>query len=174
MSSPDAIVRCTNCNFEQRWEHKPIILCYLLDDDRNVESHRVQAWCSSCEKMTSAEHLPSIEELAEEVRKHAHEPGVLSTLLAALTWRAARRRAPRCLSCGSSAVQPIEWRPIDAPKDPEFDCPVSVAAGFRHTCSGLLLRRYDRSMYTEWATTRILLSTEGDVLAEEDVDDEIT
>lgn len=164
MSFPLIVITCTSCDYGQEIDPLAVVLRYVLDDGRFVDSHRVDGWCYGCQSVTPVERLPSVDDLADELLEVRKRGDSCDQVILALSWRAARRSPRRCLVCGESRTEPLHWRPVDRPKDPEFDCPVSVAAGFRHSCKGLLLRQYDDSIRIDSGLVRYLLTAEGEVI----------
>ncbi len=93
----------------------------------SINDHRLHisvqpAWCFECSKLRSAEYLPSIDALEQEILKLANQRTKLGTRLAfpkaleiariRLDWRLHRVSPPRCIWCGGIDFQilPIDWK----------------------------------------------------------------
>ena len=166
MSFPLIVITCTGCDYRQEIYPEAVELRYVLDDERVVDSYRVDGWCQGCQSVNPVERLPSLEDLANELLETRKRGDSCDQVVLALGWRAARRSPRRCLTCGDLRTEPLDWHPIDRHKVPETACPVSVAAGFRHSCKGLLLRQYDESIRIESGLVRYLMTSEGEVIGE--------
>lgn len=141
MSLPLGIVHCKGCNFEGVLARRSITLEYTLPSGDKVESHRVFAWCSTCEKITHAEAKLDAADLKSRIRQierrpmgyaarllglGASEVAELKELRGLLELATLRQSEPRCLSCGHATTQQIFFGE-------------SGLSNITHTCGGRLV-----------------------------------
>jgi hypothetical protein len=157
------------------WVLLSAFLEYRLGDGSKLDIDQQPAWCRRCREFRLAEQIPSIEELEQSIAELQMREGPLiehwelvfceektdeniereiARYRKRISWRRCRLSAPRCLSCGSTAVDPI-------PVNGEFFHPES---GGRFVVSG-----------GGWASAApwvAVFSPEGEMLPETEIDGE--
>jgi hypothetical protein len=145
MSLPIGIVQCNKCNFEGVLARRPITLEYVLPSGETLESYRVFAWCSTCEKIRHAEPKFDADALKREIRQIERRPmgyafrllgrgqaekDELKSLKTQLEVATLRKSEPRCLTCGHETVTRMVFGE-------------SGKSNITHTCGGQLVLQPD-------------------------------
>jgi hypothetical protein len=191
MSMSAARINCTQCDYETREFHRPILLSYRLADGTEVECGRAKGWCFDCDAyrdIESADHTRLARERDERDRRIAAlRAGIRNLSRGFLGWF--RNRAAR-----SALRDQIKWaehdhrdltgllrvaqlrksRPRCLECWSERTAPVSFddsgRSDFVHACGGRLLLVEDESERFAFATTRFVLDPEGRLLEEREQD----
>jgi hypothetical protein len=130
--------RCDRCHIELTIP-SGVLYRYCLPNGCELPAIGETVWCLNCDGMRTAERLPMLERLREQVRdledKGPDEVSVakkgaflkqpinvaqefaaeLWRRRSTVEWRAARQAPPRCLSCGGTQLMTLEGHGDDDP-----------------------------------------------------------
>lgn len=124
MSVPNLYVRCHGCNFVSIIELRSTTLEYILPSGLIVQGYCVDAWCSSCEDVTSAEEAfntaliqteidslnrQKVDTLDHTLSNEKVNKDELQLLRDRLQLAKLRSSEPNCLSCGNPTVVPLDF-----------------------------------------------------------------
>ena len=191
MSTYPVQVSCTGCAVTQTIVNAAVTLRYAITDDEYAVAYRTEGWCPRCDSIQDVEDLPEENTLLEELERLGHKlagsrfdrlkdrlgrPPSARRLAArrqservsrTLRWRRTRSSPARCLQCGSTEWQQLDW--LSATGSGERD--VSYTQQFRHACGGRLRRAEEQSYRVSVPRRRVVLTAEGQVIRIETDDD---
>jgi hypothetical protein len=178
MSMNTTRIHCTGCDYEY-FEHYRHIIIRCQFETGVVTYSRTNVWCYRCDKITYAEHIPTIGEIRDWYEKIYGEPGPpvtglkkllrrfdkrhnegLQSLQLKLAWRETRTAPPHCLKCGSTNLASLDF--IEASEHSV------ITESFRHSCGGALIHDYqDKTGFRYFLpTTEIWMDIEGNKISE--------
>lgn len=202
MSFDTTRIHCTGCDYTHPINYEPILLKYRTE--RGVVSYyRTNAWCFECAEIVDAEGIMTVDEIKEHYKRCYGVPGPpvnwfknilryfdrkyqskLSELENKISWREMRVTPPKCLACGTSNIEILNF--VDPNKeDDEDELTIEsitkeherlsnpdrheIAVGFRHSCGGELIHKFNNKsgLRYNFATQIYWMDLDGNIISRE-------
>ena len=174
-------IRCDRCGFVSTTSFWGLYK-YRLPDETMVSVERCVGWCNSCEKTAPIEELSNITEVTKQLRtcqtalnqledsffrKHfgsgRRKRRELTTrgqdLRNTLRFLELRKGKPRCLTCGSTDIFPMD---IPYPENGQ-----KAGSSFRHPSCGGTFFKIEPNVHFIIVPTERIYDIEGNLISEE-------